>query len=282
MLIRRNNLLAPFDGPAPAATRQIEAEGYAVLRAVFAPDELRELREEILEVYRRLPGDRRGGIPDAAQAEMYRYQMFDRSALSQRAIAQPRILEVLEPLLGGDCHMINCTAWRNPPGPALEPQAFYWHIDGGPHVPRSPSVEWPDAIPYPIFVVAAHIYLDDCGVDDGPTTVIPTSHRSGQPPPADRCTEAVIEYRGHRPVQHVVRAGDVGFFVSDVWHRRSLPTERSRGRFFLQANYGRRDIAPRLLPPAEACQAGEASRARAATARQRTLIGLHPPAFYDG
>lgn len=220
--------------------------------------------------------------PDAEQAEMYRYRMFDRSPLCQRAIAHPRILEVLEPLLGSDCHVINCTAWRNPAGPAKEPQSFYWHIDGGPHIPRAKGVEWPSRIPYPIFIVASHIYLDDCSLDDGPTTVIPTSHRSGQPPPSDCCREPAIDYEGHGPVAHIVRAGDVGFFVSDVWHRRSLPTGASKGRFFLQTNFGRRDFAPRLVPPAEACQAGEASRARATTLRQQTLIGLHPFGFYDG
>lgn len=47
-------------------------------------------------------------------------------------------------------------------------------------------------------------------------------------------------------------------------------------------NYGRRDIAQRLLPADAANQTSAAARARALTPRERTLIGLHPPAFYDG
>lgn len=30
-------------------------------------------------------------------------------------VGYTRILEVIEPLLGGDCHVIANTAWRNPP-----------------------------------------------------------------------------------------------------------------------------------------------------------------------
>jgi hypothetical protein len=83
-------------------------------------------------------------------------------------------------------------------------------------------------------------------------------------------------------VTHVARAGDIGCFVSDVWHRRTPPTVRSRGRVFLQTNYGRRDIAQRIFPTALVNHASDAARARAATPREQQLIGLHDPSFYDG
>jgi hypothetical protein len=76
-------------------------------------------------------------------------------------------------------------------------------------------------------------------------------------------------------------AGDVGLFVSDAWHRRRAPTARSRGRLFLQTNYGRRDIAQRIRPPGSCHHASAAALARATTERERTLLGLHPPGFYD-
>lgn len=147
---------------------------------------------------------------------------------------------------------------------------------------RPPGTEWPAEIPYPIFVVATHLYLEDCTLDDGPTTAVPTSHRSGRTPPFERRFDPLLEYQGRAAITHEVRAGDLGFFVSDVWHRRTPPTARSKGRFFLQTNYGRRDIAQRLLPTAEANQVSPEARARAASERERCLIGLHTPAFYDG
>ncbi len=62
-----------------------------------------------------------------------------------------------------------------------------------------------------------------------------------------------------------------------------MPTrEGDHGRFFLQVHYGRRDIAQRLLPTAESNQLTPAAIARATTKRERRVIGLHPPFFYDG
>lgn len=283
MLERVLSVFAHYDGPAPRETLQLEREGHCLLRGVFEGEELGALREEVLSVYEAFPGDRRAGLAGDDTADMFRYQMFNRSALCQKAMGHPRLLEVIEPLLGNDCHAINSTAWRNPPGLVEDPETYYfWHIDGGPHVPRPADVEWPAAIPYPIFVVSSHIYLDDCTLDDGPTTVIPTSHRSGQAPPEAQHLQEHLEYRGHRPVAHVARAGDVGFFVSDVWHRRRLPTARGTGRLFLQTNYGRRDIAQRVLPTDRINHASGLARARAETKRERTLIGLHEAAYYDG
>lgn len=281
MLKREHLFLWPLEGSAPAESRQIEAEGHCLLRSVFAGAELDELRAQIEDVYRCIPGDMRAGVTTQAEADVYRYEMFNRSELCQRAIAHPRILAVVEPLVGADCHAINCTAWRNPPGEG-DPGQFYWHTDSGPHVPRPAGVDWPDAIPYPIFVVATHIYLQDCTADDGPTVVVPTSHRSGQPVPIERRFDRELDYRGRRPVMHVARAGDVGMFVSDAWHRRTPPTKQAQGRFFLQTNYGRRDIAQRIWPTSIANQTNLDAQRRARTERERTLIGLHRPTFYDG
>lgn len=281
MLRRDKHYLWPIDDSSLVDALHIERFGHLLMRGVFSAEEVAALRTAIAEVYARIPGDLRGSVTTAIERETFRYEMFNRCAASQSAIAQPRILAAVEPLLGGDCHVINCTAWRNPPGRAELPEKLYWHTDGGPHVPRPADVEWPDAIPYPIFVIATHIYLEDVGMDDGPTTVVPTSHRSGQPAPFDLRFEPDLEYRGHRAVHHLARAGDVGFFVSDVWHRRSQPTEHGRGRFFLQTNYARRDIAQRVFTTAEVNHVRPEAAARAVTERERTLLGLHPAVFYD-
>lgn len=281
MLVRESHYLWPLQDPTRVDALQIEREGHLLLRGVFPPDEIAELRDAILTVYASIPGDERGSVPTPGLADVFRYEMWNRCGVCQRAIAHPRILAAVEPLLGNDCHTINCTAWRNAPGLAPEPEKLYWHTDGGPHVPRPADVEWPFAVPYPIFVIGTHIYLQDVDVEDGPTTVVPTSHRSGQPAPFEKRFDPDLVYRGNRAVQHLARAGDVGFFVSDSWHRRSQPTERGRGRFFLQTNYGRRDIAQRILPTDVVNHVRDAARERAVTERARTLIGLHRQVFYD-
>jgi hypothetical protein len=76
------------------------------------------------------------------------------------------------------------------------------------------------------------------------------------------------------------RAGDVALFVSDAWHR-GTPASGGSGRFFLQVHYARRDIAQRIRTTSEVHHLSPEALARATTPRQRSLVGLHDPYFYD-
>jgi Phytanoyl-CoA dioxygenase (PhyH) len=281
MLQRIDSLNYPWSGPVPSATRELEDLGHTILRGTFPAAEVAALREEILAVYQRVPAEMRDSAITPEVGAMYRYQMFNHSARCQAAIAHPAILAAIEPLLGGDCHVIAATAWRNPPGNALTPNGLQWHIDGGPHVPRAEGVPWPDAIPYPIFVIAAHIQLQDIGPDDGPTACIPGSHRSGRVPPFERRWDLDLQCDGRSAVRHEVAAGDVDLRVSDVWHRRWPPTAQARGRFFLQVNYARRDIAQRVLPCEQLNCVSPAAQARLRSDRERRLFGLHRQGYFD-
>lgn len=272
----------PYDGPAAFGAQCLEANGHFLARAVFTPAETAALRAEIEEVYERLPPDWRPGSPTLEHAQMYRYQMFNRSALCQAAIARREILDILEPLLGGDCHAISCTAWRNPPGRTSAPEGQQWHVDGGPYIARPEGQEWPEHIAYPIFVITTQIYLQEVTVDDGPTAVLPGSHRSGRLPPHERMWDVDLEYRGSRGQLHLAQPGDVSFFVSETWHRRMPTTEKCKGRFFLQTAFGRREIAQRVLLTEQMNCVSDEARARARSSRELELLGLHPALFYDG
>lgn len=281
MIRKHLNYNRPYSGPAPLATRRIEEDGHFLAKDVFTPAQIAALRAEIEDVYERFPPDHRAGSPTLEHAQMFRYQMFNRSALCQEAIGRRAILDVIEPLLGDDCHAISCTAWRNPPGRASAPEGQQWHVDGGPYIARPEGQEWPDHIPYPIFVITTHIWLRDVALADGPTAAIPGSHKSGRLPPHDRMWDLDLTYRGKRGQVHHALSGDVTYFVSDVWHRRMPTTDQGQGRFFLQTAYARREIAQRVLPGHEHNVANAEARARASTERQRQLLGIHPPAFYD-
>ena len=283
MIERRGGYLRWSDPDgAPAASRQLQDEGWVLLPGVFDAAEVDELRTEIDAVYATVPPDERRPGRDPVEWEQFRYEMLNRSAACQRAIASRRILDVVEPLLGDDCHVIANTAWRNPAAVEHTHGGGFWHIDAGPHVPRPPGVPWDDRIPYPVFAVAGHVLLQDCPAECGPTGVIPRSHTSGLPPPRDRLNDPELTWEGHAPIVLEAAAGDVQLFVSDVWHRRMPAGPGDAGRFFLQVHYGRRDLAPRLRPTAEANQLSPEAVARAVTDRDRTLVGLHPPFFYDG
>jgi ectoine hydroxylase-related dioxygenase (phytanoyl-CoA dioxygenase family) len=283
MLKRVRGYLIPREAPAPEASRCLENEGWALLKAVFTADQMAALKAETDAVFDSLPPDgRAAGTRDPEEDEDFRYEMFNRSALAQEAIAHPGILETIEPLLGEDCHVIANTCWRNPPHAQSSHGGGYWHIDAGPHVPRDPTIPWDDRIPYPIFAIGAHIFIEDCPIESGPTGVIPGSHKSGMPPPRDRVGDVDLDYHGNSVIPLVADAGDVCLFVSDVWHRR-LPTRSGdRGRYFLQAHYGRRDIAQRVRPTSEVNHVSAAAAARIRSDRERRLLGLHRNFFYDG
>jgi hypothetical protein len=267
--------------PASPESAQLEREGYAMVRGLLSASELSELRDEVSEVFAREPGDVRNGLPPEDR-EMFRYAMLNRSAAAQATVAHPGLLEVIEPLLGEDCHVIANTAWRNPAGQPGSHGGQNWHIDAGPHVPLPEGVRWPADIPHPVFAIGVHVYLMDCEMEDGPTGVIPGSHLSGRPPPPGRHLDPDLTYEGRGVVPLLAKAGDAALFVSDVWHRRMPTRDGDHGRSFLQVHYGRRDIAQRILTTAQANQLSPEAVARAGTERERRVIGLHPPFFYDG
>jgi ectoine hydroxylase-related dioxygenase (phytanoyl-CoA dioxygenase family) len=264
--------LGVYDGEAPPESAQLERDGWAHLRGVFDAAEVATLREEIDAAFEAYPPER--SRPDQDE---FRYEMLNRSAACQCAVANERVLAVIEPLLGADCHVIANTAWRNPP----EFAGGMWHCDAGPHVPRPEGVPWDDRIPYPVFAIATHLMLADCSLADGPTAVVPGSHRSGRLAPFDRLHDPDLTYDGRSPVLLEADAGDVLLFVSDAWHRGMPAGDGGRGRYFLQVHYARRDIAQRLRPTSESHQLSPDAVARATTDRERELVGLHHPFFYD-
>jgi len=279
VLTRSSGFLTLRSDPAPAAAERLQSDGFVVLEGLFSPGEISALCADVERVFDEYPPDERGDTPE--QAAPFRYEMLNRSGPVQRAIAHPRILEVVEPLLGEDCHVIANTAWSQPPG-NNDHLGRFWHIDSGPHVPRDSGVPWDTRIPYPVFAVATHIYLRDCPIEAGPTGLIPGSHTSGQSPPMDKAGDDDLEWDGRGVIPVVAKAGDVALFVSDVWHRRLPPGPGDPGRMFIQCHYGRRDLAQRIRPTSSVNHLSPEASARAGSPRERTLVGLHPLGFYDG
>jgi ectoine hydroxylase-related dioxygenase (phytanoyl-CoA dioxygenase family) len=274
-MIRRlgGNLTLRAAEGAPPESAALERDGYAVLRGVLAPRLVERVAAEVERAFESLPAER--GRPDRAE---FRYEMLNRSSACQEAVGHSAVLAVVEPLLGEDCHVIANTAWRNPPSFGGGP----WHCDAGPHVPRPEGLPWDDRIPYPVFAIGAHLYLRDCPLACGPTAVVPGSHRSGRLAPFDRMSDPELSYDGRPPAVLEAQAGDVALFVSDAWHR-GLPAQPGgTGRLFLQAHYARRDLAQRLRTTANANQLSPEAIERIRSPRERTLLGLHDPFFYDG
>jgi ectoine hydroxylase-related dioxygenase (phytanoyl-CoA dioxygenase family) len=282
MLTRRRGYLQLRTEPVPATSQQLQDEGWTVVKSVVSAADIAALTDEIEAIYQTLPRDGRHAKRPAEEDEDFRYEMLNRSALCQDVIGARAILDAIEPLLGEDCHVIANTCWRNPPREINTHGGGFWHIDAGPHIPRPADIPWDDRIPYPVFAIGAHIYLKDCPLECGPTGVIPGSHKSGQRPPEDQVWDVDLTCNGRGVVPLLAKAGDVAMFVSDVWHRRLPALPGDTGRLFLQAHYGRRDIAQRIRPTSAVNHLSDDAIERAQTPRQRTLVGLHNNFFYDG
>ena len=268
--------------PTSSASIELEEVGYTILRNIFNKDELEALRKEIIKIYEeKEPDIRHPNKLDYDLRAPFRYEMFNYSPLSQSIVSRREILDIIEPLLGEDCHIIANTCWRNPPGEEGK-NGGIWHLDGGPHIPLGPNQVWPEEIPHPVFAIGAHIFLADCTRKCGPTGVIPGSHKSGRYPPLDRELDDDLSWNGTKVKPLLAKTGDVALFVSDIWHRR-LPTQRgNKGRFFLQVHYGRRDIAQRIKTTDSVNHLEPKAIERIDSERERLLFGLHPMSFYDG
>ena len=94
--------------------------------------------------------------------------------------------------------------------------------------------------------------------------------------------DASLTCQGRGAIPLTAAAGDVALFVSDVWHRRLPTREGDTGRFFLQVHYARRDIAQRIKRTATVNHIDLDALGRIRSKRERRLLGLHPPGFYDG
>jgi ectoine hydroxylase-related dioxygenase (phytanoyl-CoA dioxygenase family) len=280
--LKRGGNLALLDAPVPQASVDLQAEGFAAVRDALTEPEQDELRAELNEIFETTAPDIRLPGSSAEDYQDFRYEMLNRSPAAQRTVAHPKILEVIEPLLGEDCHVVSNTAWRNAPEREKAPfdVGNPWHTDAGPHVPRPAGVPWDERIPYPVFMIGCHILLRDCLAPSGPTGFVPRSHTSGQGVPEPDAS-GNIYYEGRGPITVEGRAGDIVFFVSDIWHRRMPTGPEDEGRLFLQVQYGRRDIAQRLRTTDIVNHLSPEAIARALTDRERTVVGLHPPGFYD-
>lgn len=276
-------LVARDPAKASEASQQLERDGYTVLRGVFTDAEIEALRQDIDRVFDEYPRDNRAGdLRPADEDDMFRYEMFNRSDAALAAVAKKAILDTIEPLLGEDCHIIANTAWRNLAHHEGTHGGQAWHIDAGPHIPLREGETWPADLPHPVFAIGTHIFLKDCGPDDGPTGVIPGSHLSGRFPPREQFMDPDLTWQGNAVVPLLAKAGDVAMFVSDIWHRRMPAGPDDAGRYFLQVHYGRRDIAQRVQPTSQTNHVAKPIRENIEDDRARLLLGLHPSRFYDG
>ncbi len=256
----------------PKMIEQFERDGFLVIPNALSKETAETLRQGV---------ERDFAQPDA-EAELYggisniwRPKMFEHGPEFEAVVDNPRVIDLVEAILGKDCHLIANSALCTGPGQGIS----FWHADEAVRFPRPKGVPLDPRIPMPCFVLNFNYYLCDVDEELGPTQFVPGSHRSGrQPDPEDMDADGNPVYEGRSAVSGVGPAGTAVVWNDQTWHRGAPNRSKDRYRWVLQAPYGRRFIAQRFYPfinyhmPEEILER--------ANPRRRRLLGLHEIGAY--
>ena len=244
-------------------TEAMHEDGFALVPGVLSLDEVAELRAAT-DRLRPFGMDHAGGVGDHYKC------VFNRERVFLDQIDRPGIVDLAERTMGEQCHIIGETAWRSRPG----------HDGWSPHTDQVwitvPESNFDDPkFQLPIYVCTAHYYLSDIPTEAySPTYVIPGSHKSGRGISWGKDSNPTWHGKELEPV--LVKAGDVLFFRSEIWHSGSKNTSDTT-RYLLQVHYSHRFISQKFSPwplqynPEVLAVANE---------RQLRLLGKHPESSY--
>jgi hypothetical protein len=242
----------------------LEEDGFALVAAALTPS-LAEQGRAMIDALQPLHWDE---VHADGGRSMDRYLcVFNRDPSWLEFLDRPGIIDVAEAALGRDCHVIGETAWRSLPCFQGDPM----HVD---YLPLTWTAGMADAPRVPIFILSAHFYLCDINADLAPTRVVPGSHRAGRAPRAEES-----QWNGREAVPILAHTGDCLLFRSDVWHSGSANRHTNAIRYLLQVHYGRREMAQHFSPYLD--WSFNPAVIKAATKRQRRLLGDHEPGAYD-
>ena len=240
-------------------TQALHDDGFALIPGVLNADEVAALRAAMdrLEPF---------GFDWKGVNEHYKC-VFNRERIFLDLVDRPGVSELADSAMGAQCHIIGETAWKSHPG----------HNGWGIHtdqlfVPLPESAFDDPHYRLPVWICTAHYYLNDILDEDHcPTYVIPGSHKSGRSP-----GKGEEEWHGRKLEPVLVKAGDVLFFRSEVWHTGSL-NKSDAPRYLVQVHYSHRNIAQKFSPwPWQY----NPEILAVATPRQRKFLGEHPESNY--
>jgi ectoine hydroxylase-related dioxygenase (phytanoyl-CoA dioxygenase family) len=160
---------------APQSERKefYEENGYLVVSGLLEPSEVNELRSALSQVLAQAEGLQASNsmfalsAPSPGTGERFVKRVFNpiaRHDAFKKLVSHPRILDVVEELIGPDITLQQTKLNLKPPA---EDARFEWHQD------------------YPFFphtnfdLVAVMVFLDDTDEDNGCLKVIPGSHKLG-------------------------------------------------------------------------------------------------------
>jgi ectoine hydroxylase-related dioxygenase (phytanoyl-CoA dioxygenase family) len=251
---------------------EFHREGFLVLPRAISRDEAECLRQGVERAFE--------AVDDVTAVygnlgRIWRPLMFEHGPEFEALVDNPRVLPLLDAILGPQCHLIANSALRTGPGDGISS----WHADEEVRFPLPPGMKLDPAIQMPCYIINLNYYL--CDVDEalGPTQWVPGSHRSGRAPqPEDRDANGDPWYEGRGPYSGVGEAGTAVLWHDQTWHRGAPNRTSDRTRWVQQAPFGRRWVSQRFYPFVN-YQLPQGVMDRANPVRRRVL-GLHGPGAY--
>jgi hypothetical protein len=205
-----------------AQRQQLADQGYMLLEGFMGPDLLRELRDRILELYDE-EGDR-GGHEFRTEARAHRLaNLVDKGDVFRRAIVLPEVLQAVHHVLGPAIKLSSLNARSADPNSDLgQPM----HVDMG--AIADDKGYW---------VCNTVWMLDDFTRDNGPTRMIPGSHKWGTRP-----QDVLADPMAPHPDEVLLtgKAGTIAVMNAHLWHG-GTANRTTAPRLAMHAFYCRRD-----------------------------------------
>ena len=206
----------------PDQRQQLDERGYVVLESLIDRDFLAALRSRILTVFDE-EGERAGHEFRSEEHAHRLANLVDKGDVFGRAIVLPRLLEYVRHVLGPGIKLSSLNARSADPNTDVGQPL---HVDMG---------AIPDERGY--WVCNTVWMLDDFTLDNGPTRMVPGSHKWGQRP-----QDVLADPFAPHPDEVMLtgKAGTVAVMNAHVWHG-GTANRTSKPRLAMHAFYCRRD-----------------------------------------
>ncbi|MGH3697823.1 MAG: phytanoyl-CoA dioxygenase family protein [Pseudonocardiaceae bacterium] len=225
---------------ASAAIREFHQQGFAVLRSVISAGHAKFLRELVEWKYRDSKA-REDSELDFMRGDVSLMRMFEHHRAFRDLLAIEPVIDLVEQILGIDCHVVAQNALRAPKGKGI----IRWHIDDALFFPflAHMSAIPEEAGPLPCYSLSVMVALSDVEAEIfGPTQVVAGSHLTGRTPEYKPTLPLCMT-----PISLLAQAGDMYLVNSQTWHR-GAQNQSERTRYLLTTTYGRRFISQRFFP----------------------------------
>ncbi len=209
-----------------------DGDGFLLFESCYPPEKMREARERTYDLAAAEP-DRsshfHGDDPEPRQKRVW--NLPEKGAVYRDLVADPRILAILEPILGDDLMLASYAANILHPGaPAQEPHVDYpyWDLHARSRWPRTLNASF-------FLAVETVLMLDDFTVENGATAIVPASQKQARWPDPEEFARKSIRATGP--------AGSLLVFPALLWHA-GQANAGARSRAALLASYTCKSVKP--------------------------------------